>query len=106
MPRRGFRLRSECPYCGLRFEEESGVTLGTTVLGYSIAVVVVVVPLLFPTALGWLPGPVAIGLGVVLSFAVPALLYPFLLRLTLAAWFGFHPDAFEQEHEPAKSPYS
>ena len=106
MPRWGFRLQEECPYCGLRFQEESGVTLGTTVVGYVLVVIGVVLPILIAVALDWLPGWLAISAGIILSFVIPIILYPFLLRVTLSAWFGFHPDAFDQTHEPAKSPYS
>ncbi len=106
MRRWGFRLRTECPYCGLRFQEESGVTLGTTVVGYVLVVLFVVAPILAATAWGWLPRWWGVALGVLLSFAIPALLYPLLLRVTLAAWFGFHPDAFDQEDEPSRSPHS
>ncbi len=106
MPRWGFRLRHECPYCGLRFQEESGVTLGTTVVGYVLVVGLVVCPLLLGLAFGWIPPWLAIAAGVLLSFSLPAILYPVLLRVTLAAWFGFHPDAFNQEYEAPKSPYS
>ncbi|MEM0965075.1 MAG: hypothetical protein AAGJ81_02835 [Verrucomicrobiota bacterium] len=106
MKKWGFRLRSECPYCGLRYEEESGVTLWTTVFGYVLVVLLAVCPILLLVALDWVPVFAATILGVVLSFGLPVLLYPFLLRITLACWFGFHPDAFDQENEPAKSPYS
>lgn len=106
MPRWGFRLSPECPYCGLRFQEESGVTLGTTVVGYVLVVLFVVCPILLMISLGWIPAWLAISLGVVFSFLLPALIYPVLLRITLATWFGFHPDAFNQEHEPAESPHS
>ncbi|MGE9291073.1 MAG: DUF983 domain-containing protein [Puniceicoccales bacterium] len=106
MPRWGFRLRKECPYCGLRFQEESGVTLGTTVVGYVLVVLFVVCPLLLMTTFGWISTVPAISAGVVLSFLLPALLYPFLLRVTLSTWFGFHPDAFNQDHESEESPYS
>lgn len=106
MPRWGFRLEPECPYCGLRFQEESGVTLGTTVVGYVLVVAFVVAPLLLAMAVGWIPGWLAIASGVILSFALPTLLYPLLLRITLAAWFGFHPDAFDQDDEPSPSPHS
>jgi len=102
----GFRLRHECPYCGLRFQEESGVTLGTTVVGYVLVVVFAVCPLLLGFVLGWIPGWFAITFGVALSFILPTLLYPFLLRVTLATWFGYHPDAFDQQNEPEKSPYT
>lgn len=102
----GFRLREECPYCGLRFQGESGVTLGTTVVGYVLVVILVVCPLLLATACGWISLWWGVAVGVVLSFAVPVLAYPLLLRITLAAWFGFHPDAFDQEDEPSPSPHS
>ena len=106
MPRWGFRHAKECPYCGLRFQEESGVTLGTTVVGYVLVVLLVVVPLLIATAFDWIPSWIAITAGVIASFGLPVLLYPFLLRVTLATWFGFHPDAFNQPEEPNESPYS
>jgi len=106
MKRWGFRLRPECPYCGLRYQEESGVTLGTTVVGYVLVLLLVVAPILIGTALGWLSLWWGVVLGVLLSFGIPALLYPLLLRVTLAAWFGFHPDAFDQENEPPRSPHS
>lgn len=106
MRRWGFRLREECPYCGLRFQEESGVTLGTTVVGYVLVVLFIVCPILAAVLFEWIPAWLGISVGILLSFLLPAILYPFLLRVTLATWFGFHPDAFIQEHEPPESPYS
>lgn len=105
MPRLGFRLRRECPYCGFRLQEESGLTLGTTVVGYVLVVVVVLVPLLLAVLFDWVGVWTGVTIGIIGSFALPALLYPYLLRVVLAAWFGFHPDAFEQNEESIPPQY-
>jgi len=44
--------------------------------------------------------------GLALSLAVPLLLYPYLLRVTIGAWFALHPDAFEGEEDEPIAPHS
>lgn len=99
MKRSGFRLRWECPYCGLRFEEESGVTLWTTVVGYVVVVLAVVVPILLAVVFRIIGTWTGVTIGLVGSIALPILLYPFFLRLVLAAWFGFSPDSLDQNDD-------
>ncbi|GEM_PF-1239423 len=98
-----FRLREECPFCGLPLQAESGVTLGTAALGYAVVAVLVVGPLLLVTLAGWMGVWQAVWTGLALSLAVPLLLYPYLLRVTMGAWFALHPDAFEREEEADES---
>jgi len=99
MRRWGFRLRRECPYCGLRFEDESGVTLWTTVVGYIAVVLLVVLPIVLAAAFGWIGTWTGVAIGVVGSIALPILLYPLFLRVVLAAWFALSPDALDQDDE-------
>jgi len=105
MPRKGYHLRSECPYCGFRLQEESGLTLGTTVVGYVLVCLFVVFPLLLFVVFDWIPVGVAVTIGIIASFVLPILLYPYLLRVVLATWYGFHPDAFNQNEESAPPQY-
>jgi hypothetical protein len=105
MRRWGFRLRLECPYCGMRLQEESGLTLGTTVIGYTLACILLVLPMTLAVACEWIGLWLGLTIGVLGSFALPAAFYPFLLRVVLALYYGFHPDAFDQDEESPPPQY-
>jgi uncharacterized protein (DUF983 family) len=85
---RPFYLATACRHCGLPFDRERGFTLGTTSIGYVVAIILIFPPIIFFTVMGTLDPVHAVILGVIGSFAIPTLLYPFLLRCVVAMYFA------------------
>ncbi len=70
-----FRLRRCCPDCGMTLEQGEGFFLGSMSINYGVTVMGFLLPVLILTGLGWIPGNVAIGLGLIGALLFPALFY-------------------------------
>ncbi len=99
----GFLLRKSCTFCQLRIQEEHGLTLGTTSIGYVIALFVVLLPAIAAALLGYLSVWQAVFWGIVGSFLLPTLAYPLLLRMVLASWFGLNFQNLPANQDPASA---
>ncbi|MEO0795661.1 MAG: DUF983 domain-containing protein [Verrucomicrobiota bacterium] len=92
-----FRLQRECKHCGLSLAKEDGFYLGTTSIGYVLAIVVVLIPicvLVVSDVIGvWLGVTIAI-LG---SLILVAALYPVMLCVLLVSYYLLKPQELEDE---------
>ena len=84
---RPFHLPPECPHCGLPLNREHGFTLGTTSVGYVLALIFILAPCLYFVMSGALSVTLGVILGVVLSIIFPIITYPFLVRCVVALYF-------------------
>jgi uncharacterized protein (DUF983 family) len=82
-----FRLHPACPQCGLQHGREEGFTLGTTSIGYVVALLVVVLPVCVLVVLDILPVWLAVIIGIVGSTAVSIGLYPIFLGWVLMTYY-------------------
>lgn len=100
-----FHLYPECPLCKRSHDKESGFTLGTTSLGYVLALLLVLAPIIFAAVQGIISLPWALVLGGLGSLLLPILLYPFLLCWVVASYYGFLPGELplNQEAEGAEN---
>lgn len=83
-----YKLHAACPHCNLSFEKEEGFTLGTTSIGYVLAIFFILIPLVLLAILGWIGTWTAILVGGLLSLALPIVLYPWLLGMVVGSYFA------------------
>ncbi len=97
-----FRLNRKCPACGMETGKEEGFTLGTTSIGYVLALFVILLPLILLAAEGRVSFWVALLAGGLGSFLFPLTLYPLLLCWVVGGYYGSLPGELpaNQEREP------
>lgn len=86
-----FHLHRACPRCGMEVARESGFTLGTTSIGYVIALFVVLLPLVVLAVRGEIGFWAAVILGGLGSFLLPVALFPVLLMWVATSYFTMLP---------------
>ena len=102
-----FQLQPACPTCGLKHGGEEGFTLGTTSIGYVVALLVVVLPVCALVVLDVLPVWIAVLIGIVGSGAVSIGLYPVYLGWVLMTYYVSTAEALPVNRPPAgNSPLS
>jgi len=82
-----FRLHPQCPQCGLVHGGEEGFTLGTTSIGYVVALLLVVVPVCILVVMDVLPVWLAVVIAIFGSVAVTIGLFPVFLGWVLMTYY-------------------
>jgi hypothetical protein len=83
--------------------QEAGFTLGTTSIGYVIALLVILLPLIILAAAGKVSFWVAVVAGGFGSFLLPLLLYPFLLCWVVGTYYGSLPSELPENQKEEQS---
>lgn len=87
-----FRLRRHCPHCSMPIErDESGFYLGTTSIGYVLAIIFVIVPVCVLVVMEKLEVWTAISIGIIGSVLLCIALYPLLLSWVILCYFLIQP---------------
>jgi uncharacterized protein (DUF983 family) len=94
-----FRLHPSCPACGLKHSVEEGFTLGTTSIGYVVALIIVFLPVCVLVYFNLLPVWAGILAGIVGSVVVSIGMYPIFLGWVLMTYY-----VVNVEHLPANQP--
>lgn len=95
-----FRLPPRCPQCGMEHGRESGFTLGTTSIGYVLALLIILLPLILLAIrdeISFWTAVIAGGLG---SFLFPVALYPLLLCWVVGFYYTCLPGELPENREP------
>lgn len=83
-----FRLHRHCPSCQMQLEkDESGFYLGTTSVGYVLAVLLVILPVCILVVQDVLTMWVGIGIGIAGSLILCTLLYPLMLCWVILLYY-------------------
>jgi uncharacterized protein (DUF983 family) len=82
-----FLLQPACPRCGLKHGGEEGFTLGTTSIGYVVALLLVVLPVCGLVVMNVLSVWIAVLIGIVGSAAISIGLYPVFLGWVLMTYY-------------------
>lgn len=94
-----FYLQAECPHCGAVHGRESGFTLGTTSIGYVLALMTIVLPLIILAIRSEISFFIAVLAGGIGSFLFPLLLYPLLLCGIVGLYYTFLPGELSANRE-------
>ena len=88
---RWFRMRPECPRCGLDFEREEGYWTGAVMINLAVTEGVFIAVFVALVAATWPDPPWALVLAVVVAInvVVPVALYPFSRTMWLAGDLAF-----------------
>lgn len=100
--RNWFRLRPACQHCGLTHAQEEGFTLGTTSIGYVVAIVVVVIPVCFLVVMKELSVLAAVLIGIFGSVALTIALYPLFLCWVVMSYYIVHAEGLPGNRPAAK----
>ncbi len=96
-----FRLHKSCQRCGMTLEKEQGFYLGTTSIGYVLAIIFVLLPVCALVVMDVLGVWVGVSLGIVGTVVFTVAMYPCLLGWVIMFYFAMLP------HElPANKPES
>lgn len=95
-----FRLQESCPHCGLSLGKEDGFYLGTTSIGYVLAIVIVLIPVCFLVVMDIVSVWTGVAIGIVGSLALVAAIYPAMLCALITVYYLFRPQELD---EPADS---
>ena len=87
-----FRLQPKCPSCGLVHSQEDGFTLGTTSIGYVVALLFIVLPLCILVVENVLSVWLGVVLGILGSVFLSIGLYPVFLGWVLLTYYVVHAE--------------
>jgi uncharacterized protein (DUF983 family) len=99
-----FQLHHACPRCGLKHGGEEGFTLGTTSIGYVVALLLVVLPVCALVIFNVLSVWVAVVIGIVGSTAVSIGLYPVFLGWVLMTYYVSTAEGLPVNQPPVEQP--
>lgn len=95
--RNWFKLQPSCTHCGLVLGKEDGFYLGTTSIGYVLAIIIVLIPICFLVVADVIGVWTGVALGIVGSLLLVAAAYPLMLCALITVYYLFRPQELEDE---------
>ena len=92
-----YRLRPQCPSCGLPLDQEDGWSLGAIPINYALTCIVWILPVGLAFIAGWLSLTTALVLAGLGAVVIPLLAY----RLTKSLWVGVYYAVLPHELDSA-----
>jgi len=93
-----FKLHPACPHCGLTLGKEDGFYLGTTSIGYVLAIVVVLIPVCILVVLDAIGVWTGVTVAIIGSLLLVAAAYPLMLCALIAVYYVFKPEELTDEN--------
>lgn len=93
--RNWFQLQKECSRCGLPLGKEDGFYLGTTSIGYVLAIVIVLIPICFLVVTDVIGVWLGVTIGIVGSLLLVAAAYPLMLCALITVYYLVRPQELE-----------
>ncbi|WP_309385387.1 DUF983 domain-containing protein [Cerasicoccus frondis] len=99
--RNWFKLQESCPHCGLTLGKEDGFYLGTTSIGYVLAIIIVLIPVCFLVVTDIIGVWTGVTIGIFGSLLLVAAIYPAMLCLLITIYYLFKPQELADSEESA-----
>jgi len=90
--RNWFKLHKACRLCGMTLEKEQGFYLGTTSIGYVLAIIFVLIPVCVLVVTDVLSLWVGVSVGIIGTIVFTVALYPCLLGWVIMLYFAILPQ--------------
>ncbi|WP_309397679.1 DUF983 domain-containing protein [Cerasicoccus maritimus] len=97
--RHWFRLQDACTHCGLKLGKEDGFYLGTTSIGYVLAILIVLIPVCVLVALDWIGVWTGVAIGILGSLFLVAAMYPIMLCALITVYYLCKPQELDDSAE-------